>query len=115
MGEHSVLQADDAHHRVLEALGGMDGHQHHLASVGRPPRRLVRRLIREVVGVGDKADPFKEVVDVVELAGHANQFVEVLETPFGQVVAVSPYFVEISRPLERHLKHRGRTVVHPGG
>jgi hypothetical protein len=56
VGEHAVLQPDEEHHRELEALGGVQGHEHDLALVAV-----------DLVGVGHQADLLEELVDGLEL------------------------------------------------
>ena len=118
VGEHPVLHADDEHHRVLEPLGGVQGHEDHLA-VGPVRSRLpvVRRggivHVGEVVGVGHQADLFEEVAHVLEPGCHTDQLGEVLKPPVGLDRMLGTQPVEVSGAAQRRLQDRRGPVVDP--
>ena len=78
MGEHALLDACEEHHRELEALGGVQGHEEHLALVldHAVPRAFAG--VGQLVGVGHQAHLFEVLVDRVELGGDPDELGQVL-------------------------------------
>jgi hypothetical protein len=93
VGEDPVLQPDDEHDGELEALGGVQGHEHHRGLVG----------LVEVVDVGHQADRLEELVDRLDLAGGPDQLGQVLEPALGFDGALGLEGVEVAGALEQRL------------
>src|SRR5690554_5306482 len=70
--EHAVFEADDEHRRELEALGGVDRHEHHLAVVPV-----------DLVGVGHQAHLLEKRLDRLGVLRGADELGEVLEAALG--------------------------------
>ncbi len=103
MGEDAVFEPHHEHHRVLEALGRVQRHEH--------DRRIV---VVELIGVGDEADLFEELVDIGELAGHAHQLGEVLDAPIGLDRVVGFELGHIARRFQDLFEHRRGSVADLG-
>ena len=103
--EHAVLHADNEHDRILEALGGMHGHQDDLTVVE------AILSVRNVVGVGHQADLFKKLGYIVELAGHTHQFSKVLEPSVGLDRMLGLQLIQVAGPGQCRLEDSRRPVA----
>ena len=97
VGEDPVLHPDDEHHRVLETLGGVQGHQRHPGGVAV-----------DLVGVGDQADLLEEGVEVVGLAGRPDQLLDVLDAAGRLDGVLGEQLLQVAGPLQDGFQQPGR-------
>ena len=118
--EDAVLHAGEEHHRELQALRGVQGHQRD------HPGLLLVGLVGDLVGVGDQGHPLQEVgeaggdragVDVGgvrgragdgvvgELAGHGDELGEVLDPGLVLRVVGGLELGEVAGALQHRLQH----------
>ena len=100
VGEHPVLHAGQEHRRVLQALGRVQGHQRHLGVV-----------VGQVVGVGHQSRPLDQLVDGVELAGHPDQLVQVLQAALGLDGSLRLQLGPVPRPVQDPGDDAGRAEL----
>ena len=100
MWEDAVFEANDEHGRELQALGRVQCHEHHAGVV-----------VGQLVLIGDQADRFEELLDVLVLAGDADQLGQVLESTLRLQRPRGLEFRRVAGAVENRLEDDARAVV----
>ncbi len=92
-----VLEADDEHHRVLQTLRRMQGHERHPGGVAV-----------DLVGVGHQAHLLEEGLQVFGLVRRPDQLLDVLQPAGGLDGLLGEQLLQVASPFEDGFEQPGR-------